>query len=279
MENILIPTDFSDNAWNAIEYATQVLKKDKCIFYILHVHPITKYSDGDVEMHMSSEELEKIFLKGSEENFKRLRKKIERLPLNIKHTFHTQANYDFVTDRIKSEVSKKNIDLIIMGTKGASGLKSVSIGSTTGSVMTKVKCPVLAVPENAEYRRPKEIAFPTDYNLNYDARVLEGIKGFVLMNKSTIRFLYLSKVGEELTNEQRKNQEFLGEYFRGIEHSFHIVTGKRLETAVQCFTESRDIDIIVMVAKNLNFLQRILFKPRVEKISYHIKIPFLVLHE
>jgi len=279
MKNILIPTDFSDNAWNALVYATQLLKKKKCIFYMLHVHPITKYSDGNVEMHMSSEELEKMLLKESEENLKKLRKKIERLPLNVKHTFHTQANYNFITDRIKSEVSKKNIDLIIMGTKGASGLKSVSIGSTTGSVMTKVKCPVLAVPENAEYSKPKEIAFPTDYNLNYDAKVLDGIKEFALMNKSTVRFLYISKAGEELTNDQKKNQEFLGEYFREIEYSFHKVTGKRLETAVQCFTESRDIDIIVMVAKNLNFLQRILFKPRVEKISYHIKIPFLLLHE
>lgn len=49
-----------------------------------------------------------------------------------------------------------------METKGARGIKAVSMGSNTGNVITKVKHPVLAVPENAEYHRPKEIAFPTD---------------------------------------------------------------------------------------------------------------------
>ncbi|WP_245726521.1 hypothetical protein [Pricia antarctica] len=64
-----------------------------------------------------------------------------------------------------------------------------------------------------------------------------------------------------------------------MEHGFHSLTGTKLETAVQAFTESRDIDMIAMVAKNLNFFQRILFRPEVEKISYHTKVPFLVLHE
>ncbi|WP_273565649.1 universal stress protein [Maribacter halichondriae] len=166
-----------------------------------------------------------------------------------------------------------------MGTKGASGLKAVAMGSNTGNVITKVKCPVLAVPEDTEYHRPKEIAFPTDYHLSYDIKVLEAIKEFALVNSSSVRFLYISKAGEELTMEQTKNQEYLGDYFSGTEHSFHKVTGEKLETAVQCFTESRDIDMVVMVAKNLNFLQRILFRPTVEKISYHTTIPFLVLHE
>lgn len=67
--------------------------------------------------------------------------------------------------------------------------------------------------------------------------------------------------------------------FSGIENSFHTITGEKLEAAVQCFTKCRKVDMIVMVTKNLNFLKRILFKLKVEKLSYHITIPFLVLHE
>ena len=62
-------------------------------------------------------------------------------------------------------------------------------------------------------------------------------------------------------------------------HSFHRITSKKIETGVQCFVESRDIDMIIMVAKNLSLFQRILFLPTVEEISYHTEIPFLVLHE
>lgn len=279
MKNILIPTDFSENAWNAIEYGMGLFKKTKCTFHIIHINPIAAYGGGEAAMYASQEILEQNLLKDSIEKLEKLLDEIEKLPFNTKHTFRTSAFYGFFTDHIKRVVMDKNIDLIIMGTKGASGLKAVSIGSNTGNVITKVKCPVLAIPENAEYHRPKEIAFPTDYNLNYNIKVLENLKELALMHHSTLRFLYISKAGEQLTNAQTKNRDFLGDYFAGTEHSFHKVTGEKLETAVQCFTESRDIDMIVMVAKNLNFLQRILFRPTVEIISYHTHVPFLVLHE
>ncbi|CAM4267738.1 universal stress protein [Zobellia nedashkovskayae] len=279
MKNILIPTDFSDNAWNAIEYGIAFLKKTKCKFHIVHVNPIASFSDGEVAMYASQEVFRESLIEKSLEKLQKLLEKIERLPLNTKHTFYTSAFYGFFTDYIKEEVKNKDIDFIIMGTKGANGIKAVSMGSNTGNVITKVKCPVLAVPQNAEYHRPKEIVFPTDYYLSYDIKVLENIKELASLNHSTIRFLYLSKAGEKLTQEQTKNQEFLSGYFSEIENSFHKITGEKLETAVQCFTESRKVDMIVMVAKNLNFLERILFKPKVEKISYHITIPFLVLHE
>ena len=74
-------------------------------------------------------------------------------------------------------------------------------------------------------------------------------------------------------------KEFLDNYLVDIDHSFHTLSGNQLEAAVQAFTESRDIDMIAMVAKNLNFFERILFRPDVEKISYYVKVPFLVLHE
>ncbi len=279
MKKILIPTDFSANSWNAIEYGLHLFKKVKCTFYLLHINPISEYSGGEAARYISPGILEETILKESNERLSELLQKISRMPLNPKHEFHTLAFYDFFTDRIRKEVIEKKIDLIIMGTKGASGLKAVSIGSNTGNVITKVKCPVLAVPENTKYTRPKEILFPTDYHLSYNIKVLEVLKEVALMNKAVVRFLYISQTGEELSRDQLKNQEFLDDYFSGLEHSFHKVTGKNLETAIQNFTESREVDMIAMVAKNLNFLQRILFRPTVEKISYHITIPFLVLHE
>ncbi|MGI9546971.1 MAG: universal stress protein, partial [Flavobacteriaceae bacterium] len=168
---------------------------------------------------------------------------------------------------------------IVMGTKGASGLKRVTIGSNAGDVITKVKCPLLAVPENSTYKIPREIAFPTDYHIAYDMKVLDTLISMVRMNDATLRIVHISKKGEDLSEDQLENKDFLDEYLRGENHSFHSLTGTRLETAVQCFVESRDIDMVAMVAKNLNFFQRILFKPAVEEISYHTDIPFLVLHE
>jgi nucleotide-binding universal stress UspA family protein len=279
MKNILIPTDFSDNAWNAITYGMALFNKTKCSFYIVNVHPIAAYAGGEATMYVPPKILEESVLKENKETMGKLLKAIERLPINIKHTFKAEVLYGFFTDKIKQEVKDKNIDLIIMGTKGASGLKAVSLGSNTGNVITKVPCAVLAVPEDATYHRPKEIGFPTDFQLDYNTKIMENIKELVMLHMSFLRFLYVSSKGKDLTLLQTKNREFLKDYFTDTEYSFHTLSGKKLDEAIQHFVESRDLDMIVMIAKNLNFLERILFRPKVEKISYHTTVPFLVLHE
>ena len=279
MLRILIPTDFSENAWNAIAYGLELFRKERCTVYLLHVNPLPPYSGAGTSIKGSTDMLRETMLQESEKNLKELLERINETLHNDRHTFITISLYDFFVDSIKREVQDKQIDLIIMGTKGASGLKKVSLGSNTGDVITKVKCPLLAVPEEAEYKIPKEIAFPTDYFINYDVKVLDTLIGVVNRNEANLRVLHITKRGEELAREQIQNKEFLHDYLRGVTHSFHTITGSRLETAVQCFVESRDIDMIAMVAKNLNFFQRILFRPAVEEISYHTEVPFLVLHE
>ncbi len=71
----------------------------------------------------------------------------------------------------------------------------------------------------------------------------------------------------------------LEDFFDNYKHSFHFLTTTKVEEAIQDFTEKSNIDLMIMVAKNLNYFQQILFHTKVEKISYHTDIPFLVLHE
>ncbi len=280
MKHILIPTDFSDNAWNALKYGVGMLKKTRCTFYLTNVNPIPPYSGVGTSMHGADENYKAIILKESKVELRRLSDRIEKeMPPNIKHTFVPLALYDFFVDAIKRESENKKKEMIIMGTKGATGLKKVAIGSNTGDVITKVKFPLLAVPEDAQYNGFKEIAFPTDYQIGYDMNVLDTLIEMATINKAEIRILHISKNGKELSEEQQKNKDFLHDYLVDIDHSFHFLTGQNLENSVQCFTESRDIDMIAMVAKNLTYFQRILFTPELEKISYHTKVPFLVLHE
>lgn len=279
MKNILLPTDFSENSWNAIKYALNFYKNTPCNFYLLHVTLISNYTTGEFPIITSNEVIEKTLLKQAKKALKNLLKKIQNLHPNPKHKFITLSSYNNFIDGIKEQIDEKSIELIIMGTKGASGLTEVIIGSNTGDLITKVKCPVLIVPEEAVYYDPKEICFPTDYNIFYQPKILNNISELTKMFNSTVRILHIAKKDETLTDSQIKNKEFLNNFFLDEKHSFHRVTNKKVEAGVQCFVESRNIELIVMVAKNLNLFQRILFKPTVEDISYHTEIPFLVLHE
>ena len=279
MKNILVPTDFSNNSWNAIKYGMSFFKKTPCNFYLLNVTPITTYSTGEYPLIPTTEIIETKMLVQAKESLEQMVKKMKKIATNKEHKFYTISVYNHFIEAIRDCIEQKNIELIVMGTKGASGLSEIIIGSNTGNLITQIHCPVLIVPENAHFKKPKEIAFPTDYNIFYAPEILNKVTDLAAQFNATIRIVHITKKGEELTSFQMENKEFLNTFFMDEKHSFHKLTSKKVEDGIQCFVQSRDIDIIVMVAKNLNLFQRILFKPTVEEISYHTDIPFLVLHE
>jgi len=279
MKQILIPTDFSENSWNAIQYALAFFKNIECDFYFLHVTLISNYGGSEFPLFPSAEVIDKTLLHPGKTALKSLVKKIKKQDTNPGHNFHLINTYNYFVDAVKEQIEEKYIDLIVMGTKGASGLSEIILGSNTGDIITQVKCPVLIVPEKAVFSIPKEIAFPTDYNIFYPSAILNYIVEFVKTYNSAIRILHVAKKDENLTDFQLENKDFLHDFFMDKKHSFHRITNKKIEAGVQCFVESRNINMIVMVAKNINLFQRILFRPTVEEISYHIEIPFLVLHE
>ena len=149
MKRILIPTDFSENSWNAIKYGLALFQDSKNTFYLLHVNPIPAYSGAGSSVRAASRMMDEALLKSNKEDLDEIITKIKELPFNTEHTFISYSTHDYFIDCIKREVQDKTIDLIIMGTKGASGIKEITLGSNTGDVITRVKCPLLAVPENA----------------------------------------------------------------------------------------------------------------------------------
>ncbi len=280
MKNVLLPTDFSENSWNAIKYALSFFSTVKCNFYVLHVNRLSHLESDSASLTIDQNYIEAVYTKPSKKQLRSILKRISKLSPNHKnHKFYTLTDYNSFIESIRKTVNEKRIDFIVMGTKGASGLERIILGSNTADVITKVKCNTFAIPENAEFTIPKEIAFPTDFSLSHDLQILQPITEILEQFKASLRILNISKSKVVLNSEQNKNKELLEDYFNDQPYSFHYLTNKKVEDAIQCFVESRDIDIISMVAKNLNYFQQILFHSRVEKISYHTDRPFLVLHE
>ena len=256
-----------------------LFKDTECNFHILTVNIIPSYTGAQSSVRMNQEKIRKNILNDSEAQLKEQLERIKTKVPNPKHKFTIHAVYDYFVEAVNRIVANKNITLIIMGTKGASGLKKVVFGSNTAAVISKVDCPLLAVPENIVYDKPREIVFATDFNVSYNLRMFDVLKDMAIMNKAALRIMNVLKADDALNAEQTKNKEILKDYVKGMEHSFHTLTSTEVEMAIQCFVESRDIDMIAMVAKNKNILQRILFKPTVERVSYFIDIPLLVLRE
>ncbi len=282
MKNVLIPTDFSDNSWNAIRYALKLFEKIECNVYLLHVNPVPDYVFEGFTYTPSNNVIEEQLLEPSRKQLNVIVRRSEKEFFNERHHYFTLNEQGSFIDAVRNQVSEKQIDFIVMGTKGATGLKSLIIGSNTGDVITKVQCNTIVVPEDAVYQSLEEMAFATDYNIFYSPSILEVLTEILQYNKAMMRVMHVTKGEKQLTQSQLSNKEYLQNYLAETfpdRNSFHTLTNRSVSAAIQCFSESRDIDMLVMVAKNLNFLQHLLFNSTVEEISFHTQIPLLVLHE
>lgn len=279
MKNVLLPTDFSENSLNAIRYALNLFEESACNFYLLHVIKSKDIPISDSPYIASTKQIEDIYIQNTKTRLKDLLNQIStKISSNKKHKFYAITDHNFLIESIRQQVSEKKIHMIVMGTKGATGLKKLIVGSNTGDVITKVHCNTLVVPENATYKKMKEVAFPTDFSMLNNINILQPVITISEKHGAAIRILNISKKDAVLNSDQTKNKELLEDFFTNVDHSFYFLTNKKVEDAIQCFVESRNIDMIVMVAKNLNYFQHILFHTKIEKISYHTDVPFLVLH-
>ena len=278
MKTILTPTDFSQNAWNALEYTIRLFRDVPCTFYVLHIGDLKDSSVKGNSFAVSAEKIDSSIKERLDQLFERIRK----LPTNKLHRFIAGQEYGNIVNIIRKQIDDKDIDLIVMGTKGASGLKETIIGSNTGDVITKVACNVLVVPDRAATVPPKEVAFPTDYNIFYSHSILEAISEVLIISRANLHILNVIKSKGRLTKGQQKNKVYLKDYLEETfhnAHSFKSIIDKDIKLAIQNFVSNDKVDMVIMVAKNLNFLQQLFFDTTIEKLSFHTTVPMLILHE
>ncbi|PWK20686.1 universal stress protein [Xanthomarina spongicola] len=277
---ILLPTDFSNNSWLAINYALQLYKNETCDFYLLNAFLGTNsLIENIMNLGTDSEFFEEAKTESQDNLSKLLDKLIIKEHGDPKHTFKTISVFNNPIDAIKDIVEQKDIEIVIMGTKGKSSDKSTVFGSVAVNAMEKVRnCPVIVVPENAKQSLPKEIVFPTSYETHYKRRELSYLTDISKKCDATIAILHVSEENE-LNENQKERKQLLQEIFEGVKYTFHSISHDTVESAVNIFVESRDSDMVAFINKKHNFFGSILTKPMVKGIAFHSKVPILVMHD
>ncbi|MBT8327269.1 MAG: universal stress protein [Bacteroidia bacterium] len=136
--NILIPTDFSDNSIHAINYVYSNFQKEHIDVTLVHAIKEPQTTAGVLIR------LEQLMMKDAEKDMKNLLKKVnDDYQQKPKH----HIEYGYLKDWIDIYAKAHNIDVIVMGTKGESNVRSIIMGSITESVIRTSKLPVFAIPE------------------------------------------------------------------------------------------------------------------------------------
>ena len=275
MKKILLPTDFSENSLNAIYYALKLLKGENCTFYLLNTYTPTIYNyDFQLKPGGLGNVVEvPINTIGELED---LKKDLKSKFVNAKHKFINISAFNSLTDEIKNLVIQEKIDLIVLGTKGASGIKEVVFGSNTIHIIQKVKCPVLSIPDGNIFEKPTEILFPTDYGIDFTENHLDILKTIVNNFKSKIHVLNVS-LGQDLTEAESANKERLEKLLAEFNDTYHRVIDDGVPQAINKFQMLKPIKLLMMINNKHSFFENLFFKPVINKIGFNLTVPFLVI--
>lgn len=277
MKHILLPTDFSDNSWNAIKYAIKLFKNEACVFHLLNTYTPIIYNVEYVLGYPAQFGLGDAIRNTSQENLKELVGKIaEEFPNNLNHKFETLARFDTLISGIKEFMSKHTTHVIVMGTQGATGAKEVLFGSNTVHVFKEIKCPVIAIPSGFEYENPHEVLFPTDLGVNYKVTQLGLLKEIAESHNSRINAMHVS-TGYELTESQISNKLELESMFKNISFLFHELKSMDVTDAINQFQIKTKINLLAMINNKHSFFENLFFQSKLKQIGFHLNIPFLVI--
>lgn len=278
MKKILLPTDFSNNAWNAIVYALEFFKTENCTFHILHTYTPTfyrlDYMIGGPSYSAIPDSGVDIAQAGLDKTLIDIKKNFD----NPKHTFKTLSAFNTLTNEISELTETKDYDLVVMGTQGATGAKEIFLGSHTVKVIRKSSIPVIAIPNDYHYKTIKSVVFPTDYKSSYHKNDLQFLIDLIKSQKTKLRVLHV-KEEYDLTEEQEMNKQTLAEYFSDIDHIFVEERGKLMPEAVHEYCVAHESELLAMMNRKHSFLERWLYKQNIDSIGFHTTVPFLVMRK
>ena len=271
--HILLPTDFSDNAASAANYALKLYQNQPCTFYLLHTW---SFSNTTNRTYITTTYIE-TQKEEAQNRLIELKDKIQTQSTNKDHEFKTIFSTDSLIDAIETAIKAHDVNLVIMGTKGATGAKEFLFGSNTVNILSKMRhCPLMVIPEAYEYTKPEQMAFPTDFNRFYGEE-LNFILQLSKLNDSRLRVFHIN-TQESLSEKQNYNFSMLKAYLEDCKHSFHWMPdlGSK-EEAIKSFIEEFDIQILTMINYKHSFIENLIKEPVVRKLGHHTRVPFLVI--
>ncbi len=272
-KKILLPTDFSGMSWSAINYALKLFRDDSCTFYLLN-STLVKVTTMTSFTEKLSRTLHDTAMRELDEWVNRIKAE----ELSKPHKFERIVSQYHLDDAVEWAVEKFDLELVIMATKGASGAKGALFGSNAVRVIREVgNCPVLIIPEHYEFKKPGQIAFPTDFERAFKSDELTPLKVFARMFDANIRVMHIVEE-KELNEEQKKNKEALTTLMEPCSLRFHWVPDyDKKSKEIEVFIETSYVDMLAMVRYKHGILEAIFNEPVIKKISFRPTVPFLVI--
>lgn len=241
MKKILVPTDFSPQAENALKVAAQLAKEHNCELYLLHILEVANHSVDPISSYNQLPEA-MFFMKLAQKQFKELKAKDYLKGLIV----HEHVEFQEIFKGIFHICKKNNIDLIVMGSNGASGLKEMLIGSNTEKVVRTSETPVLVIKNDQEVFKTKHFVFASDFKENCKHAFKNAITFANVLN-SELHLLMVNTPNHFITSHDalKRIQHFIKDMDMP-DYTINIYNDVTIETGILNFAKFIEADLIGM---------------------------------
>ena len=274
MVNILVPTDLSEVSKIAVQYALKIVNKLGGTLTVLHVVTIIQPTRATMRLQLKS--LEKELMDTSREDMEAFVKTITKqlkteVSIKVKVAKGTSFN-----DTVKREAKKLRTGLIVMGTKGASGLRKYVLGSNTASVIEVSHVPVLAVPELGEFKSFKNVVYATD--LRNVQKELKTLIPYLEKFNSTVHLLHVTSSLKEVSALEKKIDGIVKK--AGVTNVIcKVIVNKNIDEAIDYYVAESNADLLTMFTHDVSFYEKLFNRSMTRKMAFHSKIPLLAFRQ
>jgi len=258
MSKILVPTDFSATARNAIGYALRLALQTKSDLVIFHANPP---ESGRIDVDV-------------QKDFDFLRKDIEagfKGGLQVEYFFE-DGN---LLEVLQHAVKRYKPDLILMGTNGKSGNGVFKIGSNAYAVVDNCQVPVLVVPPEVEFVGMSKLVLALDFNLSFST--IPQLPLLQLLNLLGGQLYILSVISNDTANkpEAITDVQKIQTLLKSIPHSYHYVYHDDIDKAIMAFCELHHADALIMLPQKHSWVRKMFNTTHTQNLVYDIKTPVL----
>jgi len=275
MKNILLPTDFSENSKNAVNFALKFFEGQTCTFYILNSQKPSGYITADVLYGAPGTSVYEGILNDNKKELEKMVQFCESISEKENFSFVPKIDFDNIVDAVNQAVALNKIELIIMGSNGATGAAEVVFGSNTLKIIRNVDCPVIVVPEGYSFEKINSVLLSLNYQYEVSNKSLSVVSEIVKKHEASLKILEIEEENIELATKRNHSEEV----FKEIGFERFAIKNIPASIAINAFEQLIPIQLHAMVVERKSFLNRFIFGSETSKISYGSPVPLLVLHE
>jgi len=272
MKSILVPIDFSEQAKYAAKVASDIARHTDAKIFLLHMLELpTGVIDPAGYGNSSNTPSALLFLKRAHEKFEEFKKLPFLEGLDVQDSVQFHKAYDGIIDESK----KQKADLIVMGSKGTSGLEEMLVGSNTEKVVRNSDVPVLVIKRDIEKFKVENIVFASNFGFDH-RKAFQKILDFASLFNARLHLLKINTIHNFETTKESSDaiRAFINDFDLG-DYTLNIYNDISVEAGILNFSKVIDADAILLNTSGRRGLAHLFNGSIGEDLANHAKLPVI----